>query len=103
MLTLALPTGASFAGRCARACTSGGVSVTCNFGRFDTLIQQSVGISFTISTSTVRDLTATATVAFHAAERNPANNIATHTRITTAPTLAALPACPTFTMAISST
>ncbi len=93
VLTLALPTGASFAGS-TRACTSGGVSVTCNFGRFDALIQQSVGISFTISTSTVRDLTATATVASSTAERNPANNIATHTRITAAPTLAALPGLP---------
>ncbi len=93
VLTLTLPDGASFADA-SRACIDGGAMVTCNFGRFPALGQQSVAISMTIATSTVRDLTATVSVASSTAERTPENNVASHSRITAAPTLAALPGIP---------
>ena len=93
VLTLTLPDGASFAGA-SRACVDGGATVTCSFGRFPALAQQSVAISMTVTTSTVRDLTATVSVASSTAERTPANNVASHSRITAAPTLAALPGIP---------
>ena len=93
VLALALPEGASYAGA-SQACTSAGDTVTCNLGRFAALTQQSLAISLTIATATVRDLTATVSVAAATAERNPADNTASHTGITAAPTLAALPGIP---------
>ncbi|MFZ2358812.1 MAG: LamG-like jellyroll fold domain-containing protein, partial [Anaerolineae bacterium] len=93
VLTLTMPNGASFAGA-SRTCTPGGLTVTCDLGRFPALSRQSVAISVTVSTATVRDLAATVVVASSTAERTPANNVATHGRITAAPTLAALPGIP---------
>ena len=72
----------------------GGATVTCDLGRFAALTQQTMAISFTIATSEVRVLTGTVSVASTTAERTPANNVASHSRITAAPTLAALPGLP---------
>ncbi|MCB0125995.1 MAG: hypothetical protein KDE58_27250, partial [Caldilineaceae bacterium] len=93
VVTLALPDGASYAGSSV-ACADGGATVTCDFGRMAPLTQQSLTISFTIATATVRDLTATVSATSATAERNPTNNSASHTTITAAPTLAALPGIP---------
>ena len=93
VLTLALPTGGSYAGA-SQACVDGGATVTCDLGRFAALSQQTVAISFTVATSEVRVLTGTVSVASTTAERTPANNTASHSRITAAPTLAALPGLP---------
>ena len=71
-----------------------GATVTCNFGRFAPLTQQTLAISFTIATSTVRVLTGTVSVAASTPERTPANNSASHSGITAAPTLASLPGAP---------
>ena len=92
VLTLALPTGATFAGA-SMACT-GGASVTCALGRFPALSKQSLAISLTIATDAVRTLTTTVSVGSSTADRNPANNSASHSRITAAPTLSALPGLP---------
>jgi hypothetical protein len=93
VLTLALPAGASYAGA-SQPCVDGGATVTCDLGRFVALSQQTVAISFTVVTSDVRVLTGTVSVASTTAERTPANNTASHSRITAAPTLAALPGLP---------
>jgi hypothetical protein len=93
VLTLTLPVGGSYAGA-SHACVGSGATVTCDFGRFAALTQQSVAISFTIATTAVRELAATVSVASATVERTPANNSATHSRITAAPTLAALPGTP---------
>ncbi|MCB0109810.1 MAG: hypothetical protein KDE53_28000, partial [Caldilineaceae bacterium] len=93
VVTLALPDGASYAGSSV-ACADGGATVACDFGRMAPLTQQSLTISFTIATATVRDLTATVSATSATAERNPTNNSASHTTITAAPTLAALPGIP---------
>jgi hypothetical protein len=84
VLTLTLPEGATFAGA-NRACTAGTGTVTCDFGRFVALSQQSVAISVTVATSSVRDLTAAASVASSTAERTPADNSASHSGVTAAP------------------
>ncbi len=92
-LTLALPTGATFTGSTG-TCAAASTTVTCDLGRFPSLEQQTISISFTIAASTLTQLSATATVASATADANPADNSATSNSITAAPTLAALPGVP---------
>ncbi len=93
LLTLTLPESTTFAGA-SRACVDGGATVTCDLGRFTGLTQTSFSISVTVSASAVHPLTATVTVDATTPDRAPANNSATHSRITAAPTFSALPGLP---------
>jgi len=93
LLTLTLPESTSFAGA-TRACVDGGATVTCDLGRFTGLTQTSFSISVTVSASAVHPLTATVTVDSTTSDRAPANNSATHSRITAAPSFSALPGLP---------
>ncbi|MEZ4767996.1 MAG: LamG-like jellyroll fold domain-containing protein [Caldilineales bacterium] len=89
-LTLTLPDAGSFAGA-SQPCAAAGTTVTCDLGRLDPYSQQTLAISFIVSTVDVATLTATAVVSSAFADANAADNSASHTGITAAPTLAALP------------
>ncbi|MBK9049478.1 MAG: hypothetical protein IPL78_00755 [Chloroflexi bacterium] len=92
-LTLTLPTGATFTGSNG-SCAAASTTVTCDLGRFPSLEQQTIRISFTIAANTVTQLSATATVTSATADANPNDNSATSNSITAAPTIAALPGVP---------
>ncbi|MCB8990047.1 MAG: hypothetical protein H6665_05455 [Ardenticatenaceae bacterium] len=93
VMTLNLPTGATFAGSDG-SCTAAGLVVTCDYGRFPAFDLQKTAVTFTISAPVVTQLQATAVVASLVADANPSDNSATSATITAAPTVAALPGVP---------
>ncbi len=93
MVTLTLPSNASFVSA-SQSCTANGTSVSCALGRFAAQSQQTVVVSFTVATSALQPLTATVQIGHAFTDTNPADNRASHSGITAAPSLAALPGVP---------
>ena len=75
-------------------CTAAGATVTCDLGRLEPFVQQTLAISFTIATTDVRTLTTSVAIGAPLPDANPADNTASHAGITAAPTLADLPGIP---------
>ncbi|MBI1298362.1 hypothetical protein GC175_25795, partial [bacterium] len=93
VLTVTLPGGATYTGSNG-SCMNGGASVTCSLGHVDGLTQQSLSISATVAVSVATRLTTTVSVASTTLERNPANNVTTHSRVSAAPSFSALTGAP---------
>jgi uncharacterized repeat protein (TIGR01451 family) len=90
VLTLTLPEATTFAGASRAGSTEpvevyAAGTVTCDAGRFVALSQQTVVIIVTVATSSVRDLTAAASVTFQYSKRTPADNSASHSGVTSQP------------------